>query len=243
MPQIVLHDVCVTFPEKRHKKEAKPLNHLNATFSDGSFSAILGRSGEGKTTLLRVIAGLTSYEGEVTFDGVNALDLPIQERNIAYVSQEFALYPALSVFDNMAFPLKTIGCSREEILSRVKKMADSLGLSFLLTRKPRYLSLGQQQRVAIGRALIKNPDLCLFDEPFSHLEPTERRREGLMLYSLLHAAGVTSLYVTHSSEEAISLADNVYILEKGNMMFHGSKEDFASSTNPNVMAYKGDLQW
>lgn len=240
MPTIAFQHVTVRFTDNKSKKVVMPLRDLNAVFLDGKSYAILGKSGAGKTTLLRTVAGFEPYEGDLFFDGVNASEIRSKERNIAYVSQEYALYPFLNVFENLAFPLKAMGSSKAEIMHRVKAIAEQLGLSYLLTRKPRYLSGGQQQRVAIGRALIKNPDICLFDEPFSNLEIPERRRESAWLSSWMHSLGSTTLYVTHSAQEAYAMAENIMILENGKIALQMTREEFMVSSHPLAVAFKGE---
>ena len=197
MSKIVIKDLIVEYPGAK-KKDAPVvvLNKLNAVFEDNSFNVIVGKSGCGKTTLLKTIIGLLPYDGDIDVDG-NDFDLyTVAERNLAYVSQEFALYPHMTIFDNIAFPLKLNGASREEIIKTVSVIADELDLTHCLTRKPRHLSGGQQQRVALARAMVKSPSIYLFDEPLSNVDPIFRAEERQYIKSTIKKYSATAIYVT-----------------------------------------------
>ena len=233
MPKIVIKDLVVDYPGK--KKKDPPIiviNKLNAVFENGSFNVIIGKSGSGKTTLLKTIIGSLPYDGDIDVDG-NDFDLyTIPERNLAYVSQEFALYPHMTIFDNIAFPLKLGGASRNEIIETVNKIADELELTPCLTRKPRHLSGGQQQRVALARAMVKSPSIYLFDEPLSNVDQSSRAEERQFIKSTIKKYGATAIYVTHDLQEAWALADKIFILDEGKIILEGTPKELLDSNNP-----------
>jgi len=177
---------------------------------------IVGPSGCGKSTLLRMVAGLeTVTSGEVFIDGKRVNELEPMDRNIAMVFQNYALYPHMSVFDNMAYGLKIAGTPKAEIKERVETTAKLLELEPFLARKPRELSGGQRQRVAMGRAIVRKPAVFLFDEPLSNLDAKLRVQMRLEIKGLQKELGVTSLYVTHDQVEAMTLADRMVVMNAG----------------------------
>ncbi|HAS56445.1 MAG TPA: hypothetical protein DEF61_04820 [Firmicutes bacterium] len=214
MPKIDIKDLSVTYLGR--KKQTFPaLIDLNCSFPNGEVSAVMGESGSGKTTLLRALSNQLDYDGTILSDGVDIRGLTNKERRLAYVQQEFALYPHMSVFDNLAFPLKLERDSYDFITSKVNEMAASLNISYLLTRKPKQLSTGQIQKVCLGRALIKNPDLILLDEPLSNVDARQKEDVLRTIKSMLDLYKVTAIYITHNLKEAIYIASNVYSLENG----------------------------
>lgn len=183
---------------------------------DGEFIVIVGPSGCGKSTLLRMVAGLeTVTSGEVRIDGVRVNDKEPMERDIAMVFQNYALYPHMSVFENMAYGLKIAGRPKSEIAERVADAARLLELQPYLERRPRELSGGQRQRVAMGRAIVRRPSVFLFDEPLSNLDAKLRVQMRLEIKQLQRRLGVTSLYVTHDQVEAMTLADRMIVMNGG----------------------------
>ena len=195
-------------------------------------NVILGKSGCGKTTFLRCLLGKMSYEGSILFDDMDVSSLPLEKRNIAYVSQEYGLYPHFTVFENIAFPLKLLGAPRKEIEERVNTIADELGLAPCLSRKPRYLSGGQQQRVAIARALVKDPEIVLFDEPLSNLDAPKRSEILVLLKKRFQNGHPTVVYVTHNYYEALNLADKIFVLDQGKFVFSGTPKETQENMNP-----------
>ncbi|MDR3531766.1 MAG: sn-glycerol-3-phosphate ABC transporter ATP-binding protein UgpC, partial [Rhodopila sp.] len=189
---------------------------IDLTLVDGEMLVIVGASGCGKSTLLRLVAGLEiPTEGKIIIGGRDVTGLDPSERDIAMVFQNYALYPHMSVFDNMAYGLRIRGLSRGEITRRVEEAASLLGLEELLARKPRQLSGGQRQRVAMGRAIVREPKLFLFDEPLSNLDAKLRVQMRAEIRRLQRRLGVTSLYVTHDQVEAMTLGDRLLILHEG----------------------------
>ena len=190
------------------------LDDISLSIGGDEFVAFLGPSGCGKTTLLRVIAGLETLDaGEIRIRGRRVDDLPPGERGVAMVFQNYALYPHMSVADNMAFGLRNTRVARAEIERRVGDAARSLELEGLLARKPGELSGGQRQRVAIGRAIVKNPDLFLFDEPLSNLDAALRMRTRVELAQLRRRLNTTMILVTHDQVEAMTLADRIVVMK------------------------------
>ena len=194
----------------------KVLHGIDLALESGEMLVIVGASGCGKSTLLRLVAGLeTPSAGRILLEGRDVARLDPAERDIAMVVQNYALYPHMSVFDNMAYGLRIRGLSREEIARRVNGAAGTLGLGALLERKPRQLSGGQRQRVAMGRAIVRDPKLFLFDEPLSNLDATLRVQMRAEIRRLQRRMGVTSLYVTHDQVEAMTLGDRLLVLHQG----------------------------
>ncbi|HST73850.1 MAG TPA: sn-glycerol-3-phosphate ABC transporter ATP-binding protein UgpC [Acetobacteraceae bacterium] len=192
------------------------LHGVDLTLADGEMLVIVGASGCGKSTMLRLVAGLeTPSAGRIVLDGRDITALDPSARDIAMVFQNYALYPHMSVFDNMAYALKVRGLSRADIRRRVEQTAAMLGLDGLLARKPRQLSGGQRQRVAMGRAVIREPKLFLFDEPLSNLDAKLRVQMRAEILRLQRRMGVTSLYVTHDQVEAMTLGDRLLVLHEG----------------------------
>ncbi|MSP00290.1 MAG: sn-glycerol-3-phosphate ABC transporter ATP-binding protein UgpC [Acetobacteraceae bacterium] len=192
------------------------LRQIDLSLVDGEMLVIVGASGCGKSTLLRIVAGLESPSaGRILLDGRDITSVDPAARDIAMVFQNYALYPHMTVFDNMAYGLKIRGLAREDISKRVGDAAALLGLSEFLGRKPRQLSGGQRQRVAMGRAIVREPKLFLFDEPLSNLDATLRVHTRAEIRRLQKRLGVTSLYVTHDQVEAMTLGDRLLVLHQG----------------------------
>ena len=211
----------------KHKKEYIPaLNHIDLSVKQGELLVILGPSGCGKTTLLKCILGLCNYiSGTLHIDGISTDDFQVQTGNIGYVKQELSLYPHLTVYENIAFPLRMIHTVQSEVDRRVKEIAALLEIDWLLTRKPKQLSGGQNQRVALARALVKDPVTVLFDEPFSNMDPALRTELRLLVKKIHQTFGCTMLFVTHDITDALSLADRIVLLEDGRITASGTPQE------------------
>jgi len=192
------------------------VDQMDLRVEPGSFTVLLGPSGCGKSTSLRIIAGLEGADtGDITIGGERVNDLPPAKRDIAMVFQSYALFPHLSVAENILFGLKVRRTSKADQRSRLKKTADLLGLSELLNRKPAQLSGGQQQRVALGRAIIAQKPICLMDEPLSNLDAKLRNAMRTEIRDLQQEIGFSMVYVTHDQAEAITMADQVVLMKEG----------------------------
>ena len=189
---------------------------VDVSITDGEFCVLVGPSGCGKSTLLRMIAGLEEIsKGEISIGGRVVNDVPPKERDIAMVFQNYALYPHMKVYDNMAFSLKLAKAEKSEIDRRVQEAARILGLDQLLERYPRQLSGGQRQRVAMGRAIVRNPQVFLFDEPLSNLDAKLRVQMRVEIKELHQRLKTTSVYVTHDQIEAMTMADKIVVMHDG----------------------------
>ncbi|MDO5654012.1 MAG: sn-glycerol-3-phosphate ABC transporter ATP-binding protein UgpC [Brachymonas sp.] len=208
-------------------KTAVPVIHgVSAAINDGEFVVIVGPSGCGKSTLLRMVAGLeTITRGEIHIGERVVNDLEPAQRDIAMVFQNYALYPHMKVFDNMAYGLKIAGLPQAEIAARVQKAAAILELDGLLQRKPRELSGGQRQRVAMGRAIVRQPQVFLFDEPLSNLDAKLRAQTRIEIQKLHRELGITSLFVTHDQVEAMTLAQRMLVLNNGRVEQFGTPDE------------------
>jgi len=210
---IVLEDVWKVYADGTEAVRA-----LDLDVGDAEFVVLVGPSGCGKTTALRMIAGLEAItKGEVRIADRVVNDVPPKDRDIAMVFQNYALYPHMSVFDNMAFGLKLQKVPKHDIDQRVRETADILGLADLLNRKPRALSGGQRQRVAMGRAIVRHPQAFLMDEPLSNLDAKLRVQMRAEIARIQHELQVTTLYVTHDQTEAMTMGDRVAVIRKGEL--------------------------
>ncbi len=208
------------------------LDNVTLEIRDNEFLVVLGPSGSGKTTFLRIIAGLEKptrgrvvIGDRVVADSENNVFIPPQKRNIGMVFQNWALYPNMKVFDNIAFPLEIKKVPRDEIRRRVKAVAEVLGIDELLDRYPRQLSGGQQQRVALARALVKEPDVLLLDEPFSNLDARIRLTAREFVKKLQKRLGITTILVTHDQADAFAVGDRIAVLNQGKIEQVGTPEE------------------
>ena len=202
------------------------VSDLDLELTDGSMTVLVGPSGCGKTTSLRMLAGLEQVSaGTIHIGDRDVTALEPKDRDIAMVFQNYALYPHLTVRENIAFPLRAKKTARAEALRRADEIAESLGLGALVERKPKDLSGGQQQRVAIGRAIIREPAVFLFDEPLSNLDAKLRVETRTELLRLQRQLGITSLYVTHDQEEAMTLSDRIVVMREGRIAQAGPPEE------------------
>ena len=217
---------------KKYDDGSEAVKELNLEIKDGEFLVLLGPSGCGKSTTLRMLAGLEEVtEGEIEIDGMKINHLPPGARGLGMVFQSYALYPHMTVFNNMAFGLKLEKRPKDEILDRVHEAAKILQIEEYLERKPKQLSGGQRQRVAIGRAITRKPKVFLFDEPLSNLDAALRVQMRVELAKLHDTLEATMIYVTHDQTEAMTLADEIVVLDKGFISQKGSPMELYNKPN------------
>jgi len=250
MATITIKDLTMSY----NKGKTVVLDKLNLTIKDGEFCVFLGPSGCGKSTAMHCIAGLHHpVAGEIKFgDEVMTLEgpkgtpktfVPPQERNIAMVFQEYALYPNMTVRQNMSFALETKKTPRDEIDKRVDYMANMLSISNLLDRRPAQLSGGQRQRVALGRALVRDPQVFLLDEPLGNLDAKLRDQVRYELKKIQEQLGITTIYVTHDQTEAMTMADHIVLLNGGHIMQEGTPNElYDHPANEFVAGFLGTPQ-
>ena len=217
--------------------EVSVIESVSLKVREGELVVLVGPSGSGKSTLLRMIAGLEEISrGECMIAGKRVNDLPAKDRGIAMVFQNYALYPHMSVFDNLAFALRVQRKSRRELQRRVKEVAATVQLTEYLQRKPSQLSGGQRQRVAMARAMVRDTGLFLFDEPLSNLDAKLRGEMRVEIRRLLDTLGATSVYVTHDQTEAMTLADRIVVLNKGNIEQVGTPHELYENPQTRFVA-------
>lgn len=238
MAKLTLNNISKTYGRNN-----MAVKDFSLEIKDGEFVVLVGPSGCGKTTVLRMIAGLeTTDSGEILLDGTSICDMPSQKRDIAMVFQNYALYPTMTVFDNIAFPLKMRRQGKEEIQQRVETVAETLEITELLHRKPGQLSGGEKQRVAMGRAMIREPKLFLMDEPLSNLDAKLRISLRGKIAELHRRLQTTTIYVTHDQAEAMTLADKLVVMRDGRIEQVGTPaEIYNRPLNPFVAGFFGDL--
>ena len=181
------------------------------------------------------------YDGELFFDEKEAQQIAVKDRNISCVSQDFVLYPHMTVYDNVAYPLKLLKLPREEIDYRVRELCEEVEISYLLTRRPKYLSIGQQQRVAIARALAKKPEIILLDEPLSNLDKKTSEDIRRLIKELVKKTKSTCIYVSHNINDALYLADSIFVMDKGKVVGEFAPKQFLDSKEPIIESLKMDL--
>ncbi len=235
MGEVIVSNLHKSFDKK------EILSGIDLAVEDKSFCVLLGPSGCGKSTLLRLIAGLEKPDiGEIFIDGKKMNDIPPKDREIAFVFQSYALYPHLSVFDNMAFPLKIRGVDKKNIEKKVFEKAEMLGLLDLLKRKPKELSGGQRQRVALGRAIVREAKVFLMDEPLSNLDAKLRANMRVEIKKLHKELNSTFIYVTHDQTEALTMGDFVVILNEGKIFQKDTPDNvFKRPKNTFVASFSG----
>lgn len=246
MPSVTISDLRVAY----NKGKTLALSDFNLRIDDGEFCVLLGPSGCGKTTALHCIAGLIKPDsGEIRIGEtvVTSVDKRVflrpQDRNIAMVFQEYALYPNMTVRGNLSFALETMGIARPEIRAKVEHTAKMLGIEGLLDRKPAELSGGQRQRVALGRALVRDPQVFLLDEPLGNLDAKLRDQVRYELRKLQLSLGVTTVYVTHDQTEAMTLADRIVLMKDGHVLQEGTpRELYSEPKNLFVAGFVGTPQ-
>jgi multiple sugar transport system ATP-binding protein len=236
MARVELKNVQKTYPDG-----SKAVHDFNLDIADGEFIVLVGPSGCGKSTTLRMVAGLEEVTGgSIVIDGREVNNLHPKDRDIAMVFQNYALYPHMSVYENIAFSLRLRGADRSEIERRVKHAAELLDLTKVLEKKPKGLSGGQRQRVAVGRAIVREPKAFLFDEPLSNLDARLRVTTRAEIKSLQMRLRTTTIYVTHDQEEAMTMGDRIVVMYRGVVQQAGTPmEIYATPANRFVAGFLG----
>ena len=214
------------YRRRKEKDYVVALDKITFAIKRGEAIAIVGPSGCGKTTFLKSILGINKLtEGKLYINGLDIDTISVKDLNIGYVWQEFVLFPNLTIYGNLAFPLKSMKTPQKEIDERVKEVAKRFGLTGLLTRKPNQLSGGQIQKVSIAKAIIKNPEFILFDEPFANIDPSFKK-DLLMLINNIHEQyNTTMIFVTHDLNEAFTIADRIVVMEEGEIIEYGTPDE------------------
>ena len=237
MDKLIVKNLQKSFYSKKEKKYNVVLADLSFSVHPGEFFVLMGESGAGKTTLLRTIAGLEDFDfGDIYLNGRDALSSSSKEKDMSFVTQKYALFPHKTVYENIAMPLLINGYPEEEIISSIQEIAKLVHIESLLTRKPRELSGGQMQRVAIARCLVRKPSLILMDEPFSALDPIFHNELMDLLLEIHRKSKSTFLYSTHNQSEAFYLADRVGLLHNRNMEMFCTEEDFLNRPKTKFVA-------
>lgn len=244
MAAVLIENLCKNFPGEKEDAGKLAVDHVSFQVEAGEFVVLVGPSGCGKSTTLRLIAGLEEISsGTITIDGKQMNNILPKDRDIAMVFQNYALYPHMSVYDNMAFGLTLRGLPPAEIRSRVEEAAATLGLTApdnLLSRKPKALSGGQRQRVALGRAMVRKPKVFLFDEPLSNLDAKMRVEMRDEIVQLHRRVGATMIYVTHDQVEAMTMADRIVVMNQGRVQqISPPRELYESPANRFVAGFIG----
>lgn len=239
MSDIKLKDVKILYRQKGTIITA--VDGVSFNFHSRKNNVLIGYSGCGKTSLLNAIAGKILFNGDIYIGDKNINDISIEDRKLAYVSQDFVLYPHMTIYDNIAFPLKLQKLSREDMDIRIRKVAQRLDISFLLTRRPKYLSIGQQQRVAIARALVKNPDILLMDEPLSNVDKETVEEIKKLIKLIVKENRITLVYVSHDITSALSIADFIFVMNEGKLIGEYTPEEFLKADNEIINSLKQEL--
>lgn len=230
MANIEIHNLSKTFYIAKNRRkpasEVMALQNVSLHIPSGSFFVLMGGSGSGKTTLLRILAGIESFDdGDFFWNGVDATKISQEEKSMAYVPQNYVLFPYATVYQNIAMGLKDRGLTTEEIIACIRRVAKQAGITAILTRKPRQLSGGEQQRVAIARALAREADVNLFDEPLSNVDSKNRGTFLRLFLEMKSRHNATFLYSTHRLEEALTLADQMCLLQQGKVIGVGTPQE------------------
>ncbi|HRX92358.1 MAG TPA: ABC transporter ATP-binding protein [Candidatus Izemoplasmatales bacterium] len=250
--EIKMNNLTKIFTSK-NKKEVHAVDHVTLTIPSGKLIGLLGPSGCGKSTTLYLIAGLLRQtEGEIFFGNEEVTNMPPEKRGIGLVFQNYALYPHMSVRDNILFPLQNLKVPKPEADKAMKEMAELVGLEEMLDRKPKELSGGQQQRVAIARALVKKPRVLLLDEPLSNLDARLRLQTREEIKRIQRETQITTIFVTHDQEEAMSISDEIVVMKDGVIQQKGKPQDvynYPSNLfvakflgNPQINVFDGEIK-
>lgn len=230
MEKINLEHVSVYLQNSKDNIVAA-IDDISFSFIAHKINVIVGYSGSGKTTLLKCLTGALVYEGKISFDDIDIEPIPVQKRKISYMDQNITLYPHANVYENIMFPLKVMKMPHDEADQKIKDIASKLGIDFLLTRKTKFLSMGQASRVSLARALVKDSDIYIFDEISKNLDEETSKEISDLVKKFLVENHKTGIFVTHNIKEATSIADYIYVLSEGKLVGIYTPKEFASSDN------------
>lgn len=231
MPDIIIDSLSVAYKGAKKGEKHQALTKLDMKLQSGKINVVLGYNGCGKSTLLKAVAGIVEYTGNIYFDDVNAYKMTSKQRDVAFVRENYLLNPTLTVFDNIALALKVYKLPRETVLAEIYSITKKLGIAHTLNCRPRQLSFGQQQRVAIAKALVKKPKVCLLDEALTALDQRCRDELRLFIKEETQNSGMTCVYVTHDFNEATSIADRIFVLNDSKIILEGDPLDVLHSDN------------
>lgn len=230
MKKINFEHVTVYF-ENTKDNIVTALDDISFSFIANKINVVVGYSGSGKSTLLKCLAGILEYNGRILFDDMDIEPIPIQKRGISYMDQNIVLYPNANVYENIMFPLKAMKVNHDIADQKIKDIAHKLDIDFLLTRKTKYLSMGQASRVYLARTLVKDSEIYLFDEISKNLDPTIAKEISTLVKNYLIENNKTGIYVTHNIHEATSVADYIYVLNEGKLVGIYTPKEFINSDN------------
>lgn len=230
MEKINFEHVTVYF-ENTKDNIVTALDDISFSFIANKINVVVGYSGSGKSTLLKCLAGILEYNGRILFDDMDIEPIPIQKRGISYMDQNIVLYPSANVYENIMFPLKAMKVNHDIADQKIKDIAHKLDIDFLLTRKTKYLSMGQASRVYLARTLVKDSEIYLFDEISKNLDPTIAKEISTLVKNYLIENNKTGIYVTHNIHEATSVADYIYVLNEGKLVGIYTPKEFVNSDN------------
>ena len=230
MEKINFEHVTVYF-ENTKDNIVTALDDISFSFVANKINVVVGYSGSGKSTLLKCLTGSLVYNGKILFDDMDIEPIPVQKRGLSYMDQNITLYPNANVYENIMFPLKAMKVEHDIADQMIKDIAAKLDISLLLTRKTKYLSMGQASRVYLARTLIKDSDIYLFDEISKNLDPVIAKEISLLVKNYLVENNKTGIYVTHNINEATAIADYIYVLNEGKLVRIYTPKEFATSDN------------
>lgn len=240
MSNITFQNVSVLYENKKNNI-ITALDNVSFSFDDHLFHVIVGPSGGGKTTVIKCLTGEIIYEGKITFDDTDLESISIKDRKISYMTQDYIVYPSINVYDNVAFPLRVAKMDHDEADQKIKDIAHKLDIDLLLTRKSKYLSIGQVSRVALAKALVKDSELFLFDEPTKNLDAINREKVVGLIKDNVKSRNKTVIYVTHDIKEAINIADVIHVINNGKYIGPFTPKQFLESDDEVVKSLRVDL--
>ena len=240
MSKITFQNVSVLYEDKK-RSFITAVDNVSFSLNDHAFHVFVGPSGGGKTSLIKCLTGDVIYEGKILLGSDDLESVSIKNRKISYMTQDYLVYPNINVYDNIAFPLRVAKMDHDEADQRIKDIAHKLDIDLLLTRKSKYLSIGQISRVALAKALVKDSELFLFDEPTKNLDVKNREIVVDLIKENVKKRNKTVVYVTHDIKEAINIADYIHVIADGKHIGVYTPEEFLNSDNPIVKSLRVDL--